>query len=145
MEAEGSAWLMCDEREFGGARASIHHPSAGACPTAVAAGHGLAAGVRPRPDSRLVTNLSHWTEFAVTLAGVAAVLAGLVFVALSVNLERILRVAGLPGRVGETVVVFIGAVVQCAFLLITDLGRVAVGVCLLVAGTLEWATCGMVS
>jgi hypothetical protein len=92
-----------------------------------------------RRDSRLVTNLSHWTEFAVTLASVAAVLAGLVFVALSVNLERILRVAGLPGRAGETVVVFIGAVVQCAFLLIPGLGRVGVGVGLLVAGTLEWA------
>jgi hypothetical protein len=95
--------------------------------------------VRARPDSPLVTDLSHWTEFAVTLAGVAAVLAGLVFVALSVNLERILRVAGLPGRAGETVVVFIGAVVHCAFLLIPDLGRVGVGVGLLVAGTLEWA------
>jgi len=58
---------------------------------------------------------THWTNFAVALAGVAAVLAGLVFVALSVNLERILRVAGLPGRAGETVIVLIGAVVQCAF------------------------------
>ena len=66
----------------------------------------------------LGNNPAHWTSFAVALAGVAAVLAGLVFVALSVNLERILRVAGLPGRAGETVIVLIGAVVQCAFLLI---------------------------
>jgi hypothetical protein len=68
-----SASLTGDDREFGGARACIHHPSGGACATAIAAGHALAAGVRPRPDSRLVTNLSHWTEFAMTLAGVAAV------------------------------------------------------------------------
>ena len=132
----GSAWLMGDEREFGGARACIHHPSAGACATAIAAGHALAAGVRPRPDSRLVTNLSHWTEFAVTLAGVAAV-------SCRTGVRR--AVGGpradpprcrLPGRAGETVVVFIGAVVQCAFLLIPDLGRVGVDVGLLVAGTL---------
>ena len=59
------------------------------------------------------------------------------FVALSVDLERILRVAGLPGRAGETVVVFIGAVVQCAFLLVPHLGRVGVDVGLLVVGTLD--------
>ena len=82
---------------------------------------------------------THWTNFAVALAGVAAVLAGLVFVALSVNLERILRVAGLPGRAGETVIVLIGAVVQCAFLLIPGLDHVALGVSLLVVGVLEWA------
>ena len=40
----GSAWLMGDEREFGGARACIHHPSAEACATAIAAGHALAGG-----------------------------------------------------------------------------------------------------
>ena len=84
-----------------------------------------------------MTNLSHWPEFAVTLVGVVAVSCGLVFVALSVDLERILRVAGLPGRAGETVVVFTGAVVQCAFLLIPDLGRVGVDVGLLVASTLD--------
>lgn len=87
----------------------------------------------------LVNNPSHWTNFAVALAGVAAVLAGLVFVALSVNLERILRVTGLPGRAGETVIVLIGAVVQCAFLLIPGLDHVALGVSLLVVGVLEWA------
>jgi hypothetical protein len=52
-----------------------------------------------------VNNPTHWTNFAVALAGVAAVLAGLVFVALSLNLERILQVAGLPGRAGETLIV----------------------------------------
>jgi hypothetical protein len=52
-----------------------------------------------------VNNPAHWTNFAVALAGVAAVLAGFVFVALSVNLERILQVPGLPARAGEAVIV----------------------------------------
>jgi modulator of FtsH protease len=93
----------------------------------------------------LVNNPAHWTNFAIALAGVGAVLAGLVFVALSVNLERILQLPGLPGRAGETVIVLIGAVVQCAFLLIPGLDRVALGVSLLLVGGLEWAIVTAVS
>jgi len=80
-------------------------------------GHYVAEDVAERFGVLVITP-THWTNFAVALAGVAAVLTGLVFVALSVNLERILWVAGLPGRAGETVIVSIGAVVQWAFLLI---------------------------
>jgi modulator of FtsH protease len=92
-----------------------------------------------------VNNPTHWTNFAVALAGVAAVLAGLVFVALSVNLERILQVPGLPGRAGETLIVLIGAVVQCALLLIPGLNHVALGVSFLVVGVLEWGIVTAVS
>ena len=92
-----------------------------------------------------MNNPAHWTNFAVALAGVTAVLAGLVFVALSVNLERILQVPGLPGRAGETVIVLIGAVVQCALLLIPGLNQVSLGVSLLVVGVLEWAIVTAVS
>jgi hypothetical protein len=92
-----------------------------------------------------VNNLADWTNFAVALAGVAAVLAGLVFVALSVNLDRILQVPGLPGRAGETLIVLIGAVLQCALLLIPGLHHVALGVSVLVVGVLEWAIVTAVS
>ena len=92
-----------------------------------------------------MSNPAHWANFAVALAGVGAVLAGLVFVALSVNLERILQVPGLPGRAGETLIVLIGAVVQCALLLIPGLNHAALGVSLLVVGVLEWAIVTAVS
>ena len=92
-----------------------------------------------------MNNPAQGVTFAVALAGVAAVLAGLVFVALSVNLERILRVPGLPARAGETLIVLIGAVVQCALLLIPGLNHVALGVSLLVVGVLEWAIVTAVS
>ena len=37
-----------------------------------------------------------WTEFAVAAAGAAAVLAGLVFVAVSINLDKVLEVRAFP-------------------------------------------------
>lgn len=80
-----------------------------------------------------------WSEFAVAMAGVGAVLAGLVFVALSLNLRRILATEDLPARAGETLVVFAAVVLQCAVLLLPDQSRAAVGIELLVAGALQAA------
>lgn len=47
-------------------------------------------------------SLDEWGDFAVATVGAAAVLAGLFFAAVSINLERIVRIPGLPGRAGET-------------------------------------------
>jgi len=43
-----------------------------------------------------------WTDFFVAAAGASAALAGLVFVALSVNIQRILQYAQLPARAAAT-------------------------------------------
>lgn len=48
--------------------------------------------------------LSEWQTFFAVQAGAAATLTGLVFVAVSLNLGRILAVAGLAGRAGESIV-----------------------------------------
>ena len=45
-----------------------------------------------------------WQTFLTTWAGAAAGLTGLVFVAVSLNLTRIMAVAGLPGRAAESLV-----------------------------------------
>ena len=45
---------------------------------------------------------SAWHEFFVALAGAAAALTGLLFVAVSLNLRQILAFPSLPLRVGET-------------------------------------------
>jgi hypothetical protein len=46
--------------------------------------------------------LDGWDNFFVASAGAAAGLAGLLFVALSINLAKILEIPGLAGRAGET-------------------------------------------
>jgi len=48
--------------------------------------------------------LSGWDNFFMASSGAAAALAGLLFVALSINLSRILAIPGLPARAGETFV-----------------------------------------
>jgi hypothetical protein len=77
-----------------------------------------------------------WVEFGVALAGAAAVLAGLVFVSVSINLEKVLEIHGLPGRAGESIVMFAGVLILSIFLLMPGQSRVALGVELLVGGAL---------
>jgi modulator of FtsH protease len=49
---------------------------------------------------------AHWTDFGVAVAGASATLAGLVFVAVSINLRQILKSPNLPGRAGQTLTLF---------------------------------------
>lgn len=48
-----------------------------------------------------------WKSLFVAGTGASAALAGLLFVAISINLERILQSAGLSGRAGEAMVLLI--------------------------------------
>ena len=67
-------------------------------------------------------------------AGAAAALAGLLFVAVSINLEAILRYPGLPERALETLLLLLGVVVVSIFGLAPQSGRTAFGVELVVVG-----------
>jgi hypothetical protein len=51
--------------------------------------------------------LSEWQTLLAVQAGAAATLTGLVFVAVSINLGRIMAAPGLPGRAGESIVQFL--------------------------------------
>ena len=75
-----------------------------------------------------------WTNFAVATAGVAAALAGLLFVAISLNLKRILQFRRLPGRAAGTLVILVALLVSSVFLLAPGQSRSATGVELLGTG-----------
>ncbi|HXY94215.1 MAG TPA: hypothetical protein VEP49_17180 [Acidimicrobiia bacterium] len=48
-----------------------------------------------------------WDDFLLAQVGAAAALTGLLFVAISINLQRILQFAWLPGRAATTVVILV--------------------------------------
>ena len=56
---------------------------------------------------RLHASIAEWNTLLAVEAGAAATLTGLVFVALSVNLARIVAFPGLPGRAAESILQFL--------------------------------------
>jgi hypothetical protein len=53
--------------------------------------------------------ISRWKDLFVASAGASAALAGLVFVAVSINIDRILKFNGLPERALQTVLLLCSA------------------------------------
>ncbi len=70
---------------------------------------------------------SEWSDLFVATAGASAALAGLVFVAVSINIERILRYRGLPERALETVLLLLGVLLVSVIGLIPGQSHVALG------------------
>ncbi len=59
-----------------------------------------------------------WTDFFVAEAGAAAALAGLLFVAISINLTRILEFRHLPTRAIEALLALLSVLVVATFALV---------------------------
>jgi len=66
-------------------------------------------------DASLTTD---WSDFAVAMAGAAAALAGLVMVAISVNIKEILAYPGLTARAASAIGSLILVVVTAALILV---------------------------
>jgi modulator of FtsH protease len=77
---------------------------------------------------------SEWTDLFVASAGASAALAGLVFVAVSINIDRILKFPGLPARALETLMLLLSVLVVSTLALIPDQSHTALGIELLVEG-----------
>jgi hypothetical protein len=80
-----------------------------------------------------------WESLFVAQAGVAAVLAGLLFVAVSINLAKILQHPGLPGRAAEAIGLLTGVLVACSLGLVPGQPQTVLGIELLAAGLLAWS------
>jgi hypothetical protein len=90
----------------------------------------------PSPDD--------WQAFLALQGGAAATLTGLVFVATSINLTRILAVPGLPGRAAESMIQFMQVFFVSSTMLIPRQSLVALGGEVLVMAALAWL-CQLVS
>jgi hypothetical protein len=80
-----------------------------------------------------------WHELFLAEAGASAALAGLLFVAVSINLSRILEVPGRHGRAGEAIVLLVDVLVVSTLMLVPGQSRVVLGVELLVVGLAAWS------
>ncbi len=81
-----------------------------------------------------------WTDLFVACAGAAAALTGLVFVAVSINIERILAIPTMPERALQTLVALLGVVIVSVLALVPGQGDSELAVELLVAGIAVSAT-----
>ena len=75
---------------------------------------------------------SEWSDLFVATAGASAALAGLVFVAVSINIQRILEFPGLPERALETILLLVAVLLVSIVGLIPGQSHVALGLELLV-------------
>ncbi|MGC4093229.1 MAG: hypothetical protein QM756_36140 [Polyangiaceae bacterium] len=81
---------------------------------------------------------SVWNDFFVAVAGAAAALAGLVFVAISINLSRILQFPDLPSRAFEALAVLVGILLVALFGLVPGQSVRAFAIELVVIGVASW-------
>ena len=82
-------------------------------------------------------DLQSWAGFLTAIVGAGTGLAGLIFVALSINLDRLATRPKLAARAAETLAVLLLAVIGSALGLM-PMGRIDVGIVLLVVATPIW-------
>jgi hypothetical protein len=75
-----------------------------------------------------------WHDFFIGTIGAAAALTGLLFVAISINLEEILKYPALPGRAAGTLGVLVTVLIVSGFALAPGQGRHALGIEIAAAG-----------
>jgi modulator of FtsH protease len=82
--------------------------------------------------------MSGWDSFFVARVGASAAVAGLVFVGVSINLEKILKYTGLLGRALEALIVLILVLVVSSLMLVPGQSTILIGAELFGAGLLAW-------
>jgi hypothetical protein len=85
--------------------------------------------------------VDEWHDFFLAAAGAAAVLAGLVFVGVSINLEMIMSdpASGLAGRALEALALLVAVLIVTLLLLVPSQRMVLAGAEVLAVGVVDWA------
>jgi hypothetical protein len=78
--------------------------------------------------------VAQWHEFAVATVGAAATLTGLLFVAISINLDRILEFERLPRRAAGTLALLLSLLIAALFVLAPGQSNAAVAVEMVATG-----------
>ena len=79
-------------------------------------------------------DLAAWTDFANTVAGGAAALAGLLFVGLSLNLSEVLQYQGVPSRAAATLGLTVAILLTAIFVATPGQSRHALAIEMAVLG-----------
>lgn len=79
-----------------------------------------------------------WKDFFVAVSGAASALTGLVFVALSINLTKIISGPGLATRAAEALIILAAALLASLLAVIPNQSAHAIGTQLLVVGGIAW-------
>jgi modulator of FtsH protease len=85
-----------------------------------------------------MTGIDSWDNFFLGELGVSAALAGLLFVSVSINLERILSFPTLPGRALDAFVLLLLALVVCSLVLVPGQPDWLLGAEIAVGGLCVW-------
>jgi len=85
-----------------------------------------------------MTEIADWSTYLAAQAGAAATLTGLVFVAVSINLSRLLSITGLTGRAAESIMQLFGVLIVSTSALIPRQSIATLGTEILIAGLALW-------
>lgn len=85
-----------------------------------------------------VVSIADWSTYLSAQASASASLTGLVFVAVSINLTRVISVPGLVGRAAESIIQLFGVFIISTVALVPRQSAVAVGVEILILASAYW-------
>jgi modulator of FtsH protease len=85
-----------------------------------------------------IVSTNEWSAFLGAQAGASASLTGLVFVAVSINLTRVISVPGLVGRAAESIVQLFGVFIMSTAVLVPRQSGAALGIEILGLASAFW-------